>query len=137
MLRTLTLGAALVAGAAVLTPVNAAPLTAPNGLANTLAADGSLVTEVRRRGGRGGHRGHRSRGGGHFRHHFGGGHRNHFRSFGHRHHHGHRHRHWHGIPFAFGFGSYYGSCSYWRYRCARWHGWGTYSYHSCLWRHGC
>jgi hypothetical protein len=137
MLRTLTLGAALVVGAAVLTPVNAAPLTAPNGLANTIAADGSLVTEVRRRGGR--HRGgrHHFRGGRSFsRHHFRGGHSLRFRGFGHRRH----HRHWHGIPFAFGFGSYYGyygSCSYWRYRCARWHGWGTYSYHSCLWRHGC
>lgn len=134
MLTRLTLGAAVIVGAAVLTPVSAVPLSPQSGLPNALAADGSLVAEVRRRGGRHGGRHH---GGRHFRgggHHFHGG--GHFRRWHHgrRHHRGHRH--WHGVPYFY-FGSRRGSCSYWRHRCAYWHGWGTRSYHYCVWRHGC
>jgi len=130
MLTRLTLGAAIIAGAAVLMPVSAAPLTPQSGLADAVAADGSLVTEVRRRG-------HRYRS--HGRHFRGGHHRRHFRGGHHRRswrHHRRHHRHWYAPHFFYFYGGGH-SCSYWRSRCAAGYGWSTRRYYQCVWRHGC
>ena len=144
MMGKLTLGAAALLAAALMTPVSAAPLSSPTPAA--APADG-LVEQVRRRGsGRGHFRSGRSYR--HFRH--GGRHRHAHRWHRHRHvhrrhgyhrwhgrhHHRHRRLGWAGVPFFYG-SSHYGSCSSWRYRCAARYGWHTGRYHRCVWRHGC
>lgn len=131
--RNLAVGAAMLAGAAFAPELAAAAALPGAQGSQSSAASESVVEEVRRRGGRHGHRhrGHRHFGHHHRRHHFHG-HRH--RHFGHRH---HRHRHFRHRHF-YGYAPYYGGrCVHVRHRCAEYWGWGTYEFYRCIRNRGC